>query len=105
MEGPYVGDQLNIGFLDIRDCVLHDGDDRLDVVIYLGAALVILLVNIEGKLVEGVYKTGVGDQLNVGSVSLCGNTSCCPQMKTSMGKSSGNWISSCYGRSICWRPS
>ena len=75
MEGPYVGDQLNIGFLDIRDCVLHDGDDRLDVVIYLGAALVILLVNIEGKLVEGVYKTGVGDQLNVGSVSLCGNTS------------------------------
>ena len=41
MEGPYVGDQLNIGFLDIRDCVLHDGDDRLDVVIYVGAALVI----------------------------------------------------------------
>ena len=34
------GDQLNIGFLDIRDCVLHDGDDRLDVLIYLGAALV-----------------------------------------------------------------
>ena len=30
-------------------------------------------VNIEGKLVEGVYKAGVGDQLNVGSVSLCGN--------------------------------
>ena len=40
MEGPYVGDHLNIGFLNIRDCVLHELDDRLDVLIYLGAALV-----------------------------------------------------------------
>ena len=48
MEGPYVGDHLNIGFLNIRDCVLYDGNDRLDVVMYVGAAFVNLLVNIEG---------------------------------------------------------
>ena len=107
MEGPYVGDHLNIGFLNIRDCVLHYGDDRLDVVIYLGAALAYDVSGVLGYEPHlGVKaRVGPGGELGRNLQSPCvGTHPGCPQMKTSMGKSSGTWISSCYGRSICWRP-
>ena len=68
MEGPYVGDQLNIGFLDIRDCVLHDGDDRLDVVIYLGAALAYDVSGVLG------YEPHLGVKARVGPGGELGRT-------------------------------
>ena len=67
MEGPYVGEHL-ISVLNIRGCVLHDGDDRNPCRHLCWRCPRHSLVNIEGKFVDEVYKTGVGDQLNVGSV-------------------------------------
>ena len=95
MEGPYVGDQLNIGFLDIRDCVLHDGDDRLDVLIYLGAALVYDVSGVLGYEPHlGVKaRVGPGGELGRNLQSPCvGTHPGCPRWE----KSSGTWISSCY---------